>query len=130
MNEAECYFERADTAEDSDWLHYVGAAEIQSETCHCLRDLKQCREALGHAQRAADSTVPEYARTLGFCRMVLTQSHLLNGELEAAGDTLQSARFQRYVTDFQAEVSRHAAIPAVAAFHEKVRDALARLDDD
>jgi hypothetical protein len=50
--------------------------------------------------------------------MVLAQSLLLNGELEAAvttagqaveeGDALQSARFQRYVTDFQREVSTHA----------------------
>ncbi|WP_282796501.1 sporulation protein [Streptomyces sp. CC224B] len=140
MNEAERYFERAGTAEDPDWLHYVDAAEIQGEIGHCLRDLKQCCAALEHAQRAVDSTDPQYARSLGFCRMVLAQSHLLNGELEAAittasltvdaGDTLRSARFQRYVTDFQAEVSRHSAEPAVAAFDEKVRAALARLDDD
>jgi hypothetical protein len=46
------------------------------------------------------------------------------------GDSLQSSRFQRYVTDFQAEVSAHAAHPAVVAFNEKVSEALARLDDD
>ncbi|GGV26589.1 hypothetical protein GCM10010245_43640 [Streptomyces spectabilis] len=140
MNEAERHFERADTAEDPDWLHYVDAAEIHGEICHCLRDLKQCREALDHAQRAVDSTDPQYARTLGFCRMVLAQSQLMSGELEAAittaslaveaGDTLQSSRFQRYVTDFQTEVSEHSGNPSVAAFSEKVRNALARLDDD
>jgi hypothetical protein len=72
--------------------------------------------------------------------MVLAQSHVLNRELEAAvttaslavdgGDTLQSTRFQRYVSDFQAEVSIHATNPTVLAFNDQVRDALARLDED
>ncbi|MFB7495273.1 hypothetical protein ACFC09_11300 [Streptomyces sp. NPDC056161] len=118
----------------------MDAAELEGEICHCLRDLKQRREAVEYAQRAVDSTDPKYARTLGFCRMVLAQSHLLNGELEAAvttaslavdgGDSLQSTRFQRYVTDFQNEVSVHTTNSTVAAFNEKVRDALARLDED
>ncbi|MGQ3551257.1 hypothetical protein [Streptomyces rochei] len=72
--------------------------------------------------------------------MALAQSQLLNGELEAAvqtaslavdgGDSLQSKRFQRYVTDFQAEVGGHMSNPIVAAFNDQVRDALARLEDD
>ncbi|MGI5515760.1 sporulation protein [Streptomyces sp. CA-106131] len=140
MNEAERYFERAETAEDPAWLSYMDAAELQGEICHCLRDLKQRSEAVVHAQRAVNSTDPKYARTLGFCRMVLAQSQLLNGELEAAvttaslavdgGDSLQSARFRRYVTDFQKEVSVHAANPAVTAFNESVHDALTRLDEE
>ncbi|MFJ7965145.1 sporulation protein [Streptomyces sp. NPDC096324] len=140
MNEAERRFEHADTADDPAWLDYFDSAELMGELCHCFRDLKMRRESVGAAQRAVDETDPKYARTLGFCRMVLAQSHLLNGELEAAvttaslavdgGDTLQSSRFQRYVTDFQAEVSIHAANPIVAAFNDQVHDALARLDDD
>ncbi|QEU94648.1 sporulation protein [Streptomyces kanamyceticus] len=140
MNEAERAFERADTAEDPQWLGYFDSAELMGEFCHCFRDLKQRREAVAHAQRAVDNTDPQYARTLGFCRMVLAQSQLLNGELEAAvttaslavdgGDTLQSARFQRYVNDFQHEVSEHSANATVAAFNEKVREAIARLDDE
>jgi tetratricopeptide (TPR) repeat protein len=140
MNEAERYFERADTAEDPAWISYFDPAELMGELCHCFRDLKMRREAVGQAQRAVDSTDPKYARTLGFCRMVLAQSHVLNRELEAAvttaslavdgGDTLQSTRFQRYVSDFQAEVSIHATNPTVLAFNDQVRDALARLDED
>ncbi|GAA3793772.1 sporulation protein [Streptomyces chiangmaiensis] len=140
MNEAERYFGRADTVTDPEWLSYMDAAELEGEICHCLRDLKQRREAVEYAQRAVDSTDPKYARTLGFCRMVLAQSQLLHGELEAAvttaslavdgGDSLQSTRFQRYVSDFQNEVSVHAANPTVAAFNEKVHDALVRLDED
>jgi tetratricopeptide (TPR) repeat protein len=140
MNEAERNFERADTAEDPAWLAYFDDAELMGEFCHCFRDLKMRREAVVHAQRAVDSTDPMYARTLGFCRMVLAQSQLLNGELEAAvttaslavdgGDSLQSSRFQRYVTDFQQEVNVHASNPAVAAFNETVRDAMARFDDE
>ncbi|MFJ6082636.1 sporulation protein [Streptomyces sp. NPDC092369] len=140
MKEAERHFERADTAEDPTWLAYFDEAELMGELCHCFRDLKMRREAVGQAQRAVDSTDPKYARTLGFCRMVLAQSQLLNRELEAAvttaslavdgGDSLQSTRFQRYVSDFQAEVSIHATNPTVAAFNDQVRDALARLDED
>ncbi|MFE9939049.1 tetratricopeptide repeat protein [Streptomyces hirsutus] len=140
MREAERHFERAGTAEDPPWLSYFDEAELMGELCHCFRDLKMRREAVEQAQRAVDGTDPKYARTLGFCRMVLAQSQLLNGELEAAvttaslavdgGDSLQSSRFQRYVTDFQAEVSAHAANPIVAAFNDQVQDALARLDDD
>ncbi|QFQ97168.1 sporulation protein [Streptomyces phaeolivaceus] len=140
MNEAERHFERAEAAEDPEWLAYFDSAELMGEISHCFRDLKMRRESIEAAQRAVDDTDPKYARTLGFCRMVLAQSHLLNGELEAAvttaslavegGDALQSTRFQRYVTDFQAEVSAQGANPVVAAFNDQVRDALARLEDD
>jgi hypothetical protein len=140
MNEAVRHFEQADSADDPAWLSYFDEAELTGELCHCFRDLRMRRDAVEQAQRAVDSTDPAYARTLGFCRIVLAQSQLLNGDLEAAvttaslavddGDSLQSSRFQRYVTDFQAEVSAHAAHPAVVAFNEKVSEALARLDDD
>ncbi|MFF3398177.1 sporulation protein [Streptomyces sp. NPDC002659] len=140
MNEAERHFERADTGEDPEWLGYFDSAELMGELCHCFRDLKMRRESVEHAQRAVNETDPKYARTLGFCRMVLAQSQLLNGELEAAvttaalavdgGDSLQSARFQRYVTDFQTEVSIHSTNPTVSAFNDQVRDALARLEDE
>ncbi|MEU2910478.1 sporulation protein [Streptomyces massasporeus] len=140
MNQSERHFERADGADDPPWLSYFDDAELLGEFCHCFRDLRMRREAVEHAQRAVDSTDPQYARTLGFCRMVLAQSQLLNGELEAAvttaslavdgGDSLQSSRFQRYVTDFRAEVSAYAANPAVVAFNEQVNEALARLDED
>ncbi|MEU6080116.1 sporulation protein [Streptomyces sp. NPDC047108] len=140
MNEAEKHLERADSAEDPDWLSYVDEAELVGEFCHCFRDLGRGPESLRYAERAVALTDPQYARTLGFCRMVLAQSQLLNGELEAAvttaglavegGDALQSARFQRYVSDFQRDVSSHAGVPAVQAFNTKVRDALADLDDE
>lgn len=140
MNEAERYFERADTAEDPEWLGYFDSAELMGEFCHCFRDLKQRREAIEHAQRAVDDTDPKYARTLGFCRMVLAKSQLINGELEAAvataslaveaGDSLQSARFQRYINDFQRDVSVHSDNRIVAQFRESVRAALAQLDEE
>jgi tetratricopeptide (TPR) repeat protein len=140
MNQSERHFERAEGADDPPWLSYFDDAELLGEFCHCFRDLRMRREAVEHAQRAVDSTDPQYARTLGFCRMVLAQSQLLNGELEAAvttaslavdgGDSLQSSRFQRYVSDFQAEVSAYAANPAVVAFNGQVNEALARLDED
>ncbi|MBY8886564.1 sporulation protein [Streptomyces sp. PTM05] len=140
MNEAERHFERAGTADDPEWLSYFDSAELMGEFCHCFRDLKHRREAVEHAQRAVDDTDPQYARTLEFCRMVLAQSQLLNGELETAattamlavdgGDTLQSARFQRYVTDFQTEINTYVGNRVVVEFNEHVQQALARLDDE
>nr|WP_313896059.1 sporulation protein [Streptomyces sp. YIM 98790] len=140
MYEAERYFDQADTGDDPDWLAYVDEAEIVGEFCHCFRDLGEGRKAVEFAQRAVELTDPKYARTLGFCRMVLAQSQLLNGDLDAAvhtatlaleaGEALQSTRFQRYVTDFQREVSPHTANPAVREFGDRVRVALAELDDE
>ncbi|MFI9616075.1 hypothetical protein ACIHCM_31090 [Streptomyces sp. NPDC052023] len=102
---------------------FEAAGNVAIGFCHCFRDLKMRREAVVQAQRAVDSTDPKYTRTLGLCRMVLARSQLLNGEFEAAvttaslamdgGDSLQSTRFQRYVTDFQDEVSVYSANPAV-----------------
>lgn len=139
MNEAERSFERAGTADDDpSWLAYMDEAELAGEFCHCFWDLKQGREAVLFAKRALDLTDPKYARTLEFCRMVLAQSQLLNGELEAAvataglavenGEALQSSRFQRYVRDFQRSLAACAAEPVVREFTEKVREAVIELD--
>ncbi|MFD7757513.1 sporulation protein [Streptomyces sp. NPDC059757] len=140
MNEAERFFERADSADDPEWLSYMDEAELIGEFCHCFRDLGQGPEAVRFAERAVALTDPKYARTLGFCRMVLAQSQLLNGDLEEAvttaglaveaGDALQSARFQRYVGDFQREVSVHAEDPVVQQFNEHVQDAMKRMGDE
>ncbi|WP_078620622.1 MULTISPECIES: sporulation protein [Streptomyces] len=140
MNEAERFFAQAGSANDPDWLAYMDEAELNGEFCHCFRDLGQGTEAVRFAERAVELTDPKYARSLGFCRMVLAQSQLLNGELEAAlataglaveaGDALQSARFQRYVDDFRCEVSARAAHPVVQRFTEQVRQAMGRMDDE
>ncbi|MFH8594243.1 sporulation protein [Streptomyces rimosus] len=140
MNEAERFFERAESATDPGWLAYMDEAELNGEFCHCFRDLGQGPEAVRFAERAVELTEPKYARTLGFCRMVLAQSQLLSGDLEAAvvtaglaveeGDALQSARFQRYVDDFQRGVSAHATHPVVRQFNERVRNVKNRLDDE
>jgi len=139
MNEAEKYFEKADTAEDPEYLAYVDEAEIIGEMCHCFRDLKRPAESLRFAQQAVAQTDPQYARTLGFCRMVLAQSQLLNDDLEGAvttaslavdeGESLQSAQFLRYVGDFQQEISGLSRTPTVSQFNEKVAAARSRLED-
>jgi hypothetical protein len=74
MNEAARQFEQADSADDPAWLSYFDEAELTGEFCHCFRDLRMRREAVEQAQRAVDSTDPAYARTIGFCRMVLKAS--------------------------------------------------------
>ncbi|MFE3073589.1 sporulation protein [Streptomyces sp. NPDC059247] len=134
MNEAERHFEKAETGDDPGWLTYFDAAELQGELAHCFRDLQQHRQAVHHAHSAVTQTNPQYARTLGFCRMVLAQSLLLHGELEAAvdtaslaldeGDSLQSARFLGYVADFQQAVRSHDGHPHAVLFHDRVQRAL------
>jgi hypothetical protein len=139
MNEAERFFEKAASAEDPDYLAYVDEAEIIGEISHCFRDLKRPIESMRFAEQAVAQTGPQYARTLGFCRMVLTQSQFLNGDLENAvatatlavdeGESLQSARFVRYVEDFQREVSDHSSAPAVRALNDRVTLARAELEE-
>lgn len=139
MNEAERHFEKAHTVDDPDWLAYVDEAEIIGEFSHCFRDLKRPAEALLFAEKAVAQTDPQYARTLGFCRMVLAESQLLNNDLEAAiatatlaveeGESLQSARFSRYVTDFQKKITSYANVPIVVDFNERVTAARAHLEE-
>ncbi|QLH23815.1 sporulation protein [Streptomyces sp. Rer75] len=134
MNEAEKSFERVDAADDPKWLSYMDEAELVGEFCHCFRDLKRGSEAVRLAERAVALTDPKYARTLGFVRMVLAQSQLLNGDLEEAvatatqaveaAEALQSARFQCYVENFQREISPFAGISIVRQFNERVRQAM------
>lgn len=140
MNEAEKFFERADSADDPEWISYMDEAELVGEFCHCFRDLKRGPEAVRFAERAVALTDSKYARTLGFVRMVLAQSQLLNGEPEEAATTatqaveaagaLQSARFIRYVETFQREISPYEGSPAVQQFNERVRAAAARVNDE
>ncbi|MFC4503237.1 MULTISPECIES: sporulation protein [Streptomyces] len=138
MNEAERHFEGA-TADGPEWLAYFDEAELIGEFSHCFRDLKRPAESLRFAEKAVAKTDPQYARTLGFCRMVLAESHILNGDLDSAivaatqavdeGESLQSARFLRYVTDFQQGISTHAGVPIVTQFNNRVSEALASLDE-
>ncbi|MDT0548231.1 sporulation protein [Streptomyces lonegramiae] len=140
MKEAEKFFARADTTDDPEWISYMDEAELVGEFSHCFRDLKRGPEAVRFAERAVALTNPKYARTLGFVRMVLAQSQLLNGELEQAAATatqaveaaeaLQSARFQRYVKTFQKGISVHSGNPSVGEFNERVRNAMSRMDDE
>lgn len=140
MTEAERHLERAGTGQDPDWLAYMNEAELVGEFCHCFRDLGESAQSVAYAEQAVALTDPRYARTLGFCRMMLAQSQLFDGQLEAAvttaglavteGHALQSARFQRYITDFQREVSQHAANPAIQQFNAHVRVALSDLDGE
>jgi hypothetical protein len=69
--------------------------------------------------------------------MVLAQSQLLNGDPEEAAATatqavegaeaLQSARFQRYVQNFQRDISPYAGSPIIRHFNEQVREAMKRM---
>ncbi|MCX4700117.1 hypothetical protein [Streptomyces sp. NBC_01373] len=140
MKEAERRFGRADTAEDPAWLGYFDEAELMGELCHCFRDLRMRREAVEQAQRAVDSTdrsTPAHRASAAWCSPKANYPTASwkppsspRASQSTGGDSLQSTRFQRYVTDFQTEVSVHAANLTVAAFNEKVHDALNRLDED
>lgn len=139
MNEAERHFEKAESGEDPEWLAYFDEAELIGEFSHCFRDLERPGEALRFAESAVARTAPEYARTLAFCRMVLAESQYLHGDLETAvgtattavreGESVQSARFRRYVANFQQKIVHHAHNATVRDFNEYVRCAFAAPDD-
>jgi hypothetical protein len=139
MNEAERHFEKAESGEDPEWLAYFDEAELIGEFSHCFRDLERPGEALRFAESAVARTAPEYARTLAFCRMVLAESQYLHGDLETAvgtattavreGESVQSARFRRYVANFQQKIVHHARNATVRDFNEYVRCAFAAPDD-
>ncbi|WP_249416079.1 sporulation protein [Streptomyces sp. TS71-3] len=138
MNEAERHLEKA-TPDGPEWLSYFDEEELIGEFSHCFRDLRRPAESLHFAEEAVARTDPQYARTLGFCRMVLAESYLLNGELESAigaatqavekGESLQSTRFVRYVTDFQQKIGGNAGMPIVADFNRQVTEALSSLEE-
>lgn len=111
MDRAEKLLDRGQPDNGPAWATYVDAPEIAGEWAHVFRDL-------GEPERAKDfveTAVPETpARTQAFLRMVNASAALQAGDpdeavsiahqaVELAGP-LNSARYHRYLTDFQAEL--------------------------
>lgn len=127
--QAERLHSRGNPASEPAWVSYFNAAELASEASHIFRDLglaAQCRE---FAERSMDpmSTPP---RTLAFMRMVGAAGTLASGELELAlqlasdavplGAGLQSARYLKYLADFQSSLAEVASTAAAHSFDELV----------
>jgi hypothetical protein len=101
--------------------------ELAGEKAHCARDLGQARWARELAVGALDP-VATPARTAAFISLVDAAAALRGGDLDEAlilatgavelAGSLQSARYLRYVCDFQAAVRAggHAADPRVGEF--------------
>jgi tetratricopeptide (TPR) repeat protein len=131
MRDAEKHLGISRAENDPAWLHYFDDAELAAEFGHGFRDLGQFAEARTFIERALEITEPVYARSLAFCRMCLASVQFQAGELPAALDTatqaltlagnLRSARYLRYVTDFQADIARYGDDPSVIAFNQAVQ---------
>jgi tetratricopeptide (TPR) repeat protein len=130
---AEKAFARRDSSRDPQWIGYFDELELAGEAAHCFRELGQARETQLFAARAIDP-VATPARTRAFISMVTAAGAFRAGNLDEAlshasdavtlTSTLQSSRYVRYLTDFQASViEKHSANPAVRQFTELVSKA-------
>ncbi|WP_181781042.1 hypothetical protein [Pseudonocardia pini] len=134
ITRAEQAFHTRDPDNDPAWISYFDETELAGEAAHCFRDLRRPNETGEFATLAIkpDVTPP---RTRAFITLVsavgaLHAGHLdesveiARGALTTAGP-LRSSRYQRYVHDFIAIVSRlHPRDPRITNFLSFSRDAL------
>jgi tetratricopeptide (TPR) repeat protein len=117
LTKAERKFERRNPDDDPPWIGYFNEAELAGESAHCFRDLRRSAETDRFCALAIEPhTTP--TRTVAFINMVSAMGALNAGNLDQAlavaarsldlARSLQSCRFERYVTDFVAAVrQRH-----------------------
>lgn len=140
LRRAEESMAKAGSVTDPRWLSYVDDAEILGEAAHCFRDLGQSDLAVDYAQAALDSTAPEYARTLVFCRLVLAAGQLRGGEQEQAlstaisaiddAENLHSVRVAQYLREFRLSVGDSANNALILDFDARVSEVYAPLRMD
>lgn len=113
IHTAETTLDRSEPGSEPAWAWYVDANEIASEWAHCFRDLGDAENAERFVNQAIEGVAP---RTQAFMRMVSAQATLRSGNLDEALATahqavdlvgpLNSARYQRYLVDFHADLMR------------------------
>lgn len=125
------HFERAVDGEGPEWIGYFDASELAAELAHCNRDLGRPDQAIEYATQALGAAPEESIRSNFFVAMVLADAHVDRGDIEegvrvaeqafSAGDALQSARCQGYVSEFRDRLRRHRSSPIVREFASTVR---------
>ncbi|WAL65957.1 hypothetical protein ORV05_34755 [Amycolatopsis cynarae] len=130
IHRAEQLFEQRDPAREPGWIGYYDPAELAGDASHCFRDLGLAEETKEFVGRALSPDTPP--RTRAFIQMVSAVASYSAGDLEEAvtlaseavrnGAGLQSARYLRYLTDFQGTVSVHAGHRLVGEFEHLLRE--------
>lgn len=110
LHRAEQAFETRTPGRDPDWINYFDALELAGEAAHCFRDLGDGAKAKYFSAQAIDPELTP-SRTRAFIQMVSAAGSLASGDPHEAvalateavdlADGLQSARYLRYLTDFQ-----------------------------
>jgi hypothetical protein len=131
LNEAEASFERSDPASEPDWLDFFDAAELAGEAAHCFRDLRSPARTQEFVTRAVELTLPAYARTLAFVRLVQASAFAQDGQPEHAAEImadvveeagpLKSERYLRYVRDLLIDLRPYSTSTEVKAAIRVVR---------
>ena len=122
LGEAVRVFERRQPGDDPGWIGYFDDAELSAEFSHCFRDIGRSADAATYAERSLESAGAS-PRSDFFVTMVLADSYLARGEVEAACDTarraldigeqLKSARCVEYLRRFQQRLAPYVkTVPA------------------
>lgn len=114
LNRAENVFARRNPCEDPSWICYFDQAELAGESAHCFRDLGRAKETQRYAALAVEPSITP-ARTRAFIGLVDAAGALHAGNVDEAvqlagnavilAGALQSSRYRKYVTDFQASLA-------------------------
>ncbi|GAA3847074.1 hypothetical protein GCM10022243_11470 [Saccharothrix violaceirubra] len=117
LNTVEKVFNTRDIDHDPAWISYFDQHELAGEAAHCFLAIGEPGQVSRFSTLAIDPdrTPP---RTRSFIRMVAASGALADGDLESAialateaietNVSLQSARYVKYLTDFQAALkTRH-----------------------
>src|SRR5207244_2117691 len=90
LGEAVRIFERRQPGDDPDWIAYFDDAELSAEFSHCFRDLGRPADAATYAERSLEGAGAS-PRSDFFVTMVLADSHIAAGDVEAACDSVRRA---------------------------------------
>lgn len=126
VHRAEHLFGQRDPAREPGWIGYYDAEELAGDASHCFRDLGMVREAKEFVVQALGEETPP--RTRAFIQMVSAAASHQAGDLDEAvalaseavrnGAGLQSARYLRYLTDFQGALTAHTGHMLVGQFED------------
>lgn len=126
IHRAEQLFEQRDPSREPGWVSYYDGEELAGDASHCFRDLGMVDQAKEFVLRALGPATPP--RTRAFIQMVSAAASYKAGDLDEAvalaseavrnGSGLQSARYLRYLTDFQGVLTAHAGHALTSGFDD------------
>jgi tetratricopeptide (TPR) repeat protein len=129
LHKAELAFQRSNSLNRPDWLHYFDDGYLAARFAHCFRDLKQWSHARDFGLQAVKMS-EDLARTRVFNTAVLATAYVETDLDEACAlglhaahlaRTFQSARILHYIRDIRRRLhDRHGDHPQVQQFTEQL----------